>query len=95
MPTGKPISDSSPDPNHHCNLYPEANPRLPPMGGGTETSPLLPAAAGTTPLFLAMSRRTASRFTFSFAAASLHGQVTVSAAALYPVHLTVWTRTRR
>ena len=45
------------------------------------SAPLLLAALGTTPLFFVMSRSTASRFTFSFAAASLCKEVIVSAAA--------------
>jgi len=44
---------------------------------------LLLAALGTTPLFLVMSRSTASRFTFSFAAASLCKEVIVSAAVKF------------
>ncbi len=40
-------------------------------------APLLLAAPGTTPLFLVMSRSTASLLTFSFAAASLHNHMPV------------------
>ena len=57
--------------NETCSLDANIGPQ---RGSVSSGAPLPLAAPGTTPLFRVMSRRTASRFTFSFAAASLHEQ---------------------